>query len=192
MRSTETVNPVNESAVDSAKVREIAEKSLQFTASRHNATRDQLRQEVIDAAYREASEKVVHERELAEDPGYQALLQERQKVRQLEVQLEALKQVQPVRNESGNAGHARSSKLPDSEMVRARMGEASWWSLTQEGRLLACGIAPDEITAAVREQASEVFGRKANSQRANDLYRSQPDKYRRLKTIASVLNLSGK
>ena len=185
-------NPINKTAVNEAQVRELAEGFISQTCQRHQVKRNQLTDEAIADAYKTARARVQHEKELSEDKNYQALQLERERSRQLELQVEALKMSRPVANESGNAGHARSSRLPDSELVRSKLGPAAWNSLTIDARLMACGVQPSEVTAAAKEEIAEVFGRNANSKRAADLHVSNPSKYRKLKTIASVLDLAGK
>jgi hypothetical protein len=187
-----TTGPINEVAIDEAQVRKLAEQAIESTCERHGVERNQLKDEAIADAYASARARVLHEKEHSQDVGYQALLQERRKTAALEAQIAALSMSKPVANESGNAGHARSSRLPDSEIVRAKLGPAAWNALTLDGRLTACGIQPSEVTASMREEISEVFGRNANSKRAADLHATRPDHYRKLKSVANILNLTGK
>jgi hypothetical protein len=189
-------NPINEEVVSENLVKQEAEKSISFTCQKHRVSREELRPEVISAAYSDARIKIEQEKALAADPSYVALQGEREKNRLLQLQVEALSAVKPYNTEStvGTKTGQRvvSSSTTPGDLARLRMGEAAWWGMTEAGRLASSGVAPSEVTPAVRQEISELFGKRANSSRASDLAKTSPERYKFLRNVARTLDLFGR
>jgi hypothetical protein len=94
----------------------------------------------------------------------------RQKLASVEAQLLATKTAA-----ASMAGATRTNSQPvgSVEIARAKLGEFQWnHVLTPDTRLQAIGVAPESVTAAVRQEIEEVFGRKSTSTRATEMFRA--------------------
>jgi hypothetical protein len=118
-------------------VRDIAEQNINFTCTKHGVGREQLKPEVISAAYSEARAKLEHEKVLAADPNYQELKSEREKSRLLQLQVDALSANKPYNTDSSvgvrTGTHVASSSQTPGELARQKMGETAWWTMTEAG-----------------------------------------------------------
>jgi len=178
--SIESNSPVNTNAVFESQVQQVAERSIQSTMERHNVTRDQIKPEHIQGAYADARLQLEEKRERESEPLYIALQAEKERNRVMQIQYEALKQ---------SRSNAASNQAPtgvDPHIVRAKLGESAWFSLTDSQRLVACSVDPMKITAVDKENIRECFGG-GNPHFASNLMKENPTEYRRLKNINLVL-----
>ena len=179
MSSFDNQNPVNTDVVLENQIAQVAEQTIQSTMERHNVTRAQIKPEFIQDAYDLARGKVEEQRERESDPIYQQLQSEREAHRLTQLQLDIIKQTR-----SNTANDKAPAISP--EIVRARMGERDWMSLSDSGRLMACDINPNEVTAVVKEEIRTLFGG-GDSHYASNFYKENKARYQRLKSISILL-----
>ena len=72
------------------------------------------------------------------------------------------------------------------------MGERDWFALTDNGRLQACGIAPNSVTEVEIQEAKKLFSSGSDSSYASNAFKQDAGRYRLLKNIAVILGLQGK
>jgi hypothetical protein len=161
---------------------------ISATLQKHGITLDQLKQQcpgAVEDAQRVAKDGVEKAQALEANPVYAQLEAEREAHRLTQMALEASRQIRP------NNTNVASPTL-DPTIVRAKLGEREYWALTDDGRLAAIGVAPGTVTRVDHENIKALFGKHTSSAFASNYQKQSPTDYKRLRAIATVLDLKGK
>jgi hypothetical protein len=151
--------------------------------SKHGIQPSQLPVEALEDAKRTAVAMVAKEQERKSNPLFLELESAQEKIRLQDMQIKAMKETRgtPV---------ADTHPAITVDQARRNVGEVEWnHKLTETGRLLAIGVAPETATPAMRLEIMETFGPRSSSTKAAELHRSNPGKYRQLKEIGRALRI---
>ena len=177
---TTTISATDEVAIQAAAnqiiVATAAKKGLRFEDVPIEA-----RQDALNYARNAFEEKKAQE----SNPLWKELQAEREAHALTRKTLEVTQQVRP------NVVSNSKDNLPDPNVIRARMQEGPWRALTNDGRLIACGLDPASITAADIAEAKRVFGKNPDTAHAVDLSKRDFARYKRLKNLAIVSGYQG-
>ena len=146
---------------------------------------DQVSEEAKRDAYNYAKASYEEQKAQESNPLWKELQAEREAHALTRKTLEATQQVRP------NVVSGAKDNLPDPNVIRARMGEGAWRALTNDGRLITCGLDPASITAADVAESKRVFGKHPDTNHAVDLAKRDFARYKRLKNIAIVAGYQG-
>lgn len=170
--------------IDESAVRATAERTIAETCARHGITREELKPEAIEDAYNHARASIEAEAQRQSNPYYQENQRLREELRVAQMQTQAL------RDRSAVSGQTPPNTQLSCDVARARLGEYNWnVKFTNAERLAAIGISPDFDTAANREEAKKLFAEGGSSTTANDLFKRDPARYRRLREFARATRI---
>ena len=165
-------------------IKQAADEMIRQAAAKIGKGFEDVPQEAREDAYRYARATLEEEQALKANPVYAQLQAEREAHRLTQMQLAAVSQ---TRISVGN--NVKSGPNPD--IVRAQLGEQNWQTLTDNGRLQACGIDPAKVTPLEIQECQKVFGRKMDSHYSSNLSKQDWARYQHLKRIAIVLGIQG-
>jgi hypothetical protein len=164
-------------------IRQLAEQKITQTCAEHGVQRSDLKDAAISDAYEWAKQELTAQAERSTNPYFQENERLREELRLARMQTEALKTGRV------NVGNDTRPAI-DANTARAKLGEYQWnHGLSDAGRLQAIGVDPSTVTAATKAEILEIFGPKADSMRAADLYKSNARKYRQMKEIGRALRI---
>lgn len=179
--STDNLQPIAVPAVTEQAVQNEVDRLIAATCQKHGVTRDQIKDEVIKGAYAAAREMLEGERQKQMNP-YVGLYEKSQaEIATLRAQLGAVQERQTAAKDDRHP--------PTYEMVRDRVGRATWFQLSEGQKLQAMGIDPQTFDKA---QARAMFGRNPDTALAVDFKKVNPFRYRQLKEGAMALGITGK
>ena len=75
------------------------------------------------------------------------------------------------------------------EQVRDRMGRATWFQLSEAGKLTALGLDPSSVD---KTQLRSLFGKSTDTAFAVDFMKTNPHRYKQLRQAALALDITGK
>ena len=87
------------------------------------------------------------------------------------------------------AAKADTRTVDTMEQVRERVGRATWFQLSESGKLTALGLDPSTVD---KMQLRTLFGAKTDTALAVDFAKTNPYRYRQLRQAALALNITGK
>jgi hypothetical protein len=169
--------------VTEAEVDREAERLIAATCARHNVTRDNLKDEVIQNAARAARKKLEGERDLANNPYYNLYQQEKAAHAATSATLGAVKQNRTIAAANDNYHHTVTA-----ERAREMMGREEWFMCTAAQKIQAMDIEPKSVDMA---QVRALFGRGADGIAAVDFQKANPKRYAALREVAKALNIYG-
>jgi hypothetical protein len=182
MNTLDTQNTPSISETDEVAIRAAANQIIAAAAQKGGYSVSEIPEEAKLDALNYARNAYAEEQAQKSNPVYAQLQAEREAHRLTQLQLQAVSQTRIAPNND-------VKPVADVSRVRGLMGERDWHSLTDSGRLAACGIS--QVTAVERQQCKELFGRGCDSHRASDFFKSDAGEYRRLKNIAIVMGWQG-
>jgi hypothetical protein len=157
------------------------------SCAKHNLPLSQLPPGAADDARRVATDTIAREEARRSNPMFAENELLRQKLESTEAQLLASK---TARASTASATSANTQPVGSVDVARHKLGEYQWnHVLTPDTRLLAIGVAPETVTPAVRQEIAEVFGPKSTTNRASEMFRADPARYRRLREIGHCLRI---
>jgi hypothetical protein len=118
---------------------------------------------------------------LETNPHYMALQTSREENRQLQAQLDALRSRGP---QSAPAGKAHFV----AEQVRGRIGNATWFTLSNDAKIRAAGEDPANVSIP---ELKKLFGRGCDTAKALDYSKQNPSDYARKRELARLLDVYG-
>lgn len=158
-------------------IAERATKIINATALKHKVDPATFTPAQIEDAKQSARQEL----ELESNPHYMALQQANEKNKQLEAQLSALQSRGPVAPPSGKAPFI-------AEQVRGRIGNATWFTLSNDAKIRAAGEDPTNVSIP---ELKKLFGRGADTAKALDYSKQNPSDYARKRELARLLDVYG-
>jgi hypothetical protein len=177
--SIDTQNtPEMNAAIDSEMNRIIA-----TSCAKHGIHPSQLDAGSIADARRTAAEMVLRDQARQANPMFTELEQRNEKIRLLEMQVDALKGAR------ANSGNDRQPAMTV-DVARKKLGELEWsHRMSEAQRLQAIGINPAEVTAETKQTIMDIFGPHSDHRRASDLMKTDALRYRTLREIGRCLKM---
>jgi hypothetical protein len=175
-----SVDPVTPEATERA-IRTAADKLIQAAAVKHGLSIDEIPPSARDEAYAYARQTVESDQRNQNNEYYLLWEQQKQENALLKTQLGAVR--------DNKAAAVDNRVVPTLEMTRDRMGRSTWAQLNTNQRIAAIGVQPDSVD---RPQLAKLFGRNADHVYASDLMKTSPYRYRQLREVAKILDVTGK
>lgn len=172
-------------AISESSIQDAANQLIRAAAHKSGMSFEEVPQQAKDDAYAYAKASIEAEQALKSNPLYTQLQAEREAHKLTQMQLEASRQTRIAPNND-------VKPVADVARVRGLMGETSWFALTDNGRLAACGIPPATVTPLEIEECKKLFGRGCDSHYASNAFKQDAGLYRHRKNIAIILGIQGK
>jgi hypothetical protein len=169
--------------VTEAEVDREAERLIAATCARHNVTRDNLKDEVIQDAARAAREKLEGERDLANNPYFNLYQQEKAAHAATSATLGAVQQNRTIAAANDNYHHTVTA-----DRARRLMGNTQWFMCTADQKIQAVDVEPQFVDKA---QVRALFGKNHDVAAAVDFAKANPKRYAALREVAKCLNIYG-
>ena len=168
-------------ATDEFAIQTTTNELIRKAAAKNGMTFEDVPVEAREDAYRFAKAAFQEEKLVKANPLWEQLQAERAAHKLTQTQLDAVKF---GRVNVGNDGQPAITE----QIARARLGEAAWMGMTNEGRLQAIGVNPASVTANTKQECQELFGRKSSSAHASNYMKLNGKRYRELREIARVMH----
>lgn len=180
-----STNPVALIAPTESDINAAAEKMIAVNCQRHNVSRENFPSDGVEEAKRLARQELEADFALRSNPLYERLKASEEAARQARLERDAALQVRPSTGGNSTGG------TKDPHVVRAQLGEANYRALTDNGRLMSCGVDPSKVGPVELQDAKKIFGRGADTHFASNMMKQDAARYHYLKTIAVVMNIQG-
>lgn len=175
-----SVEPISPEAKELS-IKNAATALIASTALKNGLTVAEMPQSAVNEAYAYARSNFESNERKQSNEYYH--LYENQKL-----EIEALKAQAKAVNDNRTA--AKDERVVTSmERCRDLMGRATWQQLSTNQRIAAIGVEPQSVD---RKQLEDLFGRNASSTYASDLIKTSPYRYRQLREVAKIMNVTGK
>jgi hypothetical protein len=158
-----------------------ADKIIASTCLKHGIQPSDLLPNAIEDARMAAREFVEAEARKQDNEYYHLYEQQKAETEALKAQLGAVRE--------NRAAKADTRTVDTMEMIRKRVGRATWFQLSEAGKLSAMGLDPASVD---KNQLRTLFGASTDTAFAVDFMKTNPYCYRQLKQAAMALNITGK
>jgi hypothetical protein len=170
----------NEAAINAATDAE-TNRIITATCAKHGIQPADLPAGAVEDARRSAREMVESDARKASNEYYHLYEAQKRENEALKSQLGAVRE--------NRAAKADTRTVDTMEQVRERVGRATWFQLSESGKLTALGLDPSTVD---KMQLRTLFGAKTDTALAVDFAKTNPYRYRQLRQAALALNITGK